>query len=56
MQQPNAAAGMNLFSVLKAVAITAKRESPAPETSTGFTDKAGKLCLLIFLEDVFLIY
>ena len=42
MQEPKAAAAMKSFLVLNAVAINAISESPAPDTSTGFTDNAGK--------------
>ena len=53
MQIPSEAADIKLLLEHNDVAINAKSASPAPETSTGFTDKAGKLCLLILLEDIF---
>ena len=41
MQHANAAEDMKSLFELKAVDMTEKSESPAPETSTGFTDNVG---------------
>ena len=42
MQHPRAALSIIEFLLAKEVAITASNESPAPATSAGFEDKAGK--------------
>ena len=47
IQQAIAAADMKLSVVLIPVDITARSESPAPDTSTGLTDKDGKDWLFV---------
>ena len=51
IQLPNAAADIKLSPEHKANATRANRASPAPETSRGFVDKEGKLCLKILSDD-----
>ena len=48
IQQPRAAVDKKSLSALKPVAIKAKSESPAPEISSGFTDREGNDCPIKF--------
>ena len=51
MQQASAAVGIIAWPLARPVAKRANNESPAPATSSGLTDRAGKAWLLSWPEE-----